>query len=56
MKYTVFFKKANYNPYRSYFQNANRYAGSKSFATELEARNFAESVSEARIYCLGCRI
>lgn len=56
MKYTVFFKRANYNPYRSYSQNANRYAGSKSFNTEPEAREFATTVREARVYCLGCRI
>ena len=42
--FTVFYKKENYNPYKSYPQNANRYAGSKSFKTEQEAKDFAETV------------
>ena len=56
MKYIVFFKRAHYNPYRSYSQNANRYAGSRSFATELDAREFATTVKEARVYYLGQKI
>lgn len=43
--FTVFFRKANYNPNKSYYQNANRYSGSKSFKTESEAREFAEIVN-----------
>ncbi len=54
--YTVFFKKANYNPYKSYGQNFNRRAGSKSFETETEARAFAETVDNGRVYYLGVRI
>lgn len=42
--FTVFFTKDNYNPYKSYYQNQNRYAGSRSFKTEIEARNFAVTV------------
>ena len=42
--FTVFFKKKNYNPFRSYYQNQNRYAGSRSFNTETEAREFAKTV------------
>ena len=42
--FTVFFRKENYNPFRSYYQNQNRYAGSRSFNTEEEARSFAKSV------------
>lgn len=43
--FTVFYKKENYNPFKSYAQNANRYVGSKSFKTEEEARGFAEIVN-----------
>ena len=54
--YTVFFKKANYNPYKTYYRNENRYAGSKSFETEAEAREFAATVENGRVYYLGVRI
>lgn len=43
--FTVFYKKENYNPHKSYCQNANRLVGSKSFKTENEAREFAETVN-----------
>ena len=54
--YTVFYKKDTYNPYKTYPQNANRYAGSKSFNTEVEAREFAKTVKESRIYYSGIRV
>ena len=53
--YTVFYTKKNYNPYKSYYKNSNRYAGSKSFKTEVEAREFAATV-DGRVYLLGNRI
>jgi hypothetical protein len=43
--FTVFYRKSQYNPYRSYYQNANRYAGSKSFKTLAEAKAFAATVN-----------
>lgn len=43
--FTVFYKKESYNPHKTYPQNYNRYAGSKSFKTENEARTFAETVN-----------
>ena len=48
--YTVFYKRDSYNPYRTYFQNANRFVGSKSFANIEEAKEFANTVSEPRVY------
>ncbi len=56
LNYTVFYKKDHYNPYRTYPQNANRYAGSRSFKTEAEAREFATTVNQAKIYYLGKRV
>lgn len=53
--YTVFYNTKNYNPYKTYFQNANRRAASKSFDNEIEARNFASEVN-GRTYYLGVRI
>ena len=53
--YTVFYTRKNYNPFKSYYKNSNRYAGSKSFKTEVEARKFAATV-DGRVYCLGVRI
>lgn len=55
--FTVFFKKENYNPFRTYYQNQNRYAGSKSFKTEAEARSYARTVNTKYIInpC-GCKI
>ena len=43
--FTVFYTKENYNPYKTYGQNFNRRAGSKSFKTEAEAREFAKTVN-----------
>lgn len=43
--FTVFYKKEKYNPFITYSQNQNRYAGSKSFKTEQEARAFAKTVN-----------
>lgn len=54
--YTVFYTKKNYNPYKSYYKNSNRYAGSKSFKTEVEAREFAAATVDGRVYLLGNRI
>lgn len=42
--FTVFYKKASYNPFKSYYQNQNRFVGSRGFKTEAEARDFAKSV------------
>ena len=55
--FTVFYKKENYNPYKSYPQNCNRLAGSKSFKTEAEARAFSKTVNTKYIInpC-GCKI
>lgn len=47
--YTVFYKKENYNPYKTYGQTVNRYAGSKSFETLDEAVAFAKTVKNADI-------
>lgn len=54
--YSVTYKRDHYNPYKSYPQNANRYVGTKLFATETEAREFAATVKEPKIYYLGKRI
>ena len=48
--YTVFYKKSTYNPHRTYFRNANRFVGSRGFATVEEARQFAATVAEPCIY------
>lgn len=48
-KFTVFYKLKNYNPYRSYYQNQNRYAASKTFDNENAARDFAKSVGASYI-------
>ena len=47
--FTVFYKANSYNPNRTYFQNQNRYARSKSFATKAEAEAFAKEVN-GRVY------
>jgi hypothetical protein len=54
--YTVFYTKESYNPNKSYYQNQNRLAGSKSFKTEQEAREFAPTVKNGQVYYLGVRI
>ena len=53
--YTVHYTSNTYNPYRTYYQNQNRYARSKSFDTEAEARAFASTVN-GRVYRLGVRV
>ena len=53
--YTVHYTANTYNPYKTYYQNQNRYARSKSFDTEAEARAFASAV-KGRVYRLGVRI
>lgn len=53
--YTVFYKTATYNPYRTYAQNANRKAASKSFDNEAKAKEFAKEVN-GRVYYLGVRV
>ena len=53
--YTVHYTANTYNPYKAYYQNQNRYARSKSFDTEVEARAFASAV-KGRVYRLGVRI
>lgn len=47
--YLVFYKADNYNPYRSYPQNYNRYARVKRLNTLEEARKFAKTVKNADI-------
>lgn len=47
--YTVIFKIAIYNPYRSYSRNANRYINSKFCKTLEEARAIAKTVDVKHI-------
>ena len=47
--FTVFYKADSYNPNRTYFQNQNRYARSKSFTNRAEAEAFAKEVN-GRVY------
>jgi spore maturation protein CgeB len=53
--FTIFYKKATYNPNRTYFQNYNRYAGCKSAKTPEEipsviAEIEAEGGTNVRVY------
>ena len=50
MKYRVHYRRENYNPYKTYFKNANRYAACKVVDTIEEAREFAATVKDAEIY------
>jgi hypothetical protein len=50
IKYRVHYKKDNYNPYKTYARNANRYAACKVVDTLEEAREFAATVKNAEIY------
>ena len=54
--YSVIYKRDHYNPHKSYPQNANRYVGIRLCVTETEAREFAATVKEPKIYYLGKRI
>lgn len=54
--YTVFYTKENYNPNKSYYQNQNRLAGSKSFKTLEEAKAFAPTVKNGQVYYLGVKV
>lgn len=48
-KFIVFYVADNYNPYRSYGQNFNRYARHKNFESLEDAREFAKTVKNAEI-------
>ena len=50
IKYRVFYKRDNYNPYKTYSRNANRYAACKTVDTLEEAKEFAATVKNAEIY------
>ena len=55
--YTVFFRTSNYNPFRTYPQNANRKAASKGFDTIDKARAFALTVDTTCIIdCCGNKV
>ena len=47
--YLVFYRAENYNPYKTYGQNFNRYARVKRFSTLEDAQNFAKTVKNADI-------
>lgn len=51
--FTVNYTTANYNQFRSYFQNQNRRMHSKSFKTEAEAIAFAKEVGGKVINPIG---
>ena len=53
--YTVHYTSNTYNPYKTYYQNQNRYARSKPFDTLEEAKSFASTVN-GRVYRLGVRV
>lgn len=50
MKYRVHYRRENYNLYRTYARNANRYAACKIVDTLEEAKEFAATVKNAEIY------
>lgn len=55
--FTVFYRTSNYNPFRSYPQNANRKAASKVFNTIDEAKAFAMTVNTTCIIdCCGNKV
>lgn len=47
--YLVFYKADNYNPYKSYGQNFNRYARTHRFNSLEDARAFAKTVKNPTI-------
>lgn len=50
IKFRVHYKKESYNPCKSYFKNANRYAACKICDTLAQAEEFAATVKDAQIY------
>ena len=51
--FIVYFKRDNYNQHITYARCQNRYVGSKCFATMEEAKTFAATQKNARIYKLS---
>lgn len=47
--FTVFYLRSNYNPYKTYYQNSNRYIASKAFKTIEDAKKFAGTVNTCHI-------
>lgn len=47
MTYTVFFRMPMYNPYKTHFQNANRYTASR-FARDMEKVHAIIAEGEAK--------
>ncbi|MEE1155745.1 MAG: hypothetical protein UH241_11375 [Acutalibacteraceae bacterium] len=47
--YLVFYTADNYNPFRSYPKNYNRFSRVQRFNSLEEARNFAKTVKNADI-------
>lgn len=48
--FTIHYTKENYNPYKTYARNANRYAGTKWAKTLEEAKEIAKGLKDAGIY------
>lgn len=44
MKYTIFYRRPNYNPYRSYFQNQDRYTAHVSVSGKEAAEAKAAEI------------
>lgn len=51
--FIVYFNREHYNQHITYARCQNRYVGSKSFATMEEAKTFAATQKNARIYNLN---
>lgn len=51
MKYTIFYRRPNYNPYRSYYQNQDRYT-----AHVIVSGEEAAATKVAEIVSSGCTI
>lgn len=43
--YAVFYRKTQYNPNHSYYQNADRHNGVRCFISLAEAQAFADTVN-----------
>lgn len=50
IRFRIHYLRDNYNPYKTYARNANRYAACKIVDTLDEAKEFAKTVKDAKIY------